>query len=74
MQGTVQAQSKNWCFTYFAKKDQDLQWATDRLFELAELEDTNICSVASAVETCPKTNREHLQGFLQTKRKGMPFL
>jgi len=74
MQGTVQAQSKNWCVTYFAKEDQDLQWCTDRLFEMAELESSIVCSVALAVESCPKTHREHLQGFLQTKRKGMAFL
>lgn len=64
-------QSQNWCFTFFENPDQNIQYGCDRLFEMAELEKTNIASVAFGIETCPKTQREHLQGFLQLYKKGM---
>lgn len=71
MQGTPLAQSQNWIFTFFAKDGHTLEDCTDRLFEMAELEKTAICSVAMACETCPKTQRQHIQGFLQTYTKRM---
>jgi len=71
MQGTKMSQSQNWCFTHFATEKHDIQFACDRFFEMAELEKTNIASVAFGLETCPTTKREHLQGFFQLYKKGM---
>jgi len=63
-------QSINWVFTFFERGDYNLQFACDLFFEMTELEKTIIASVAFGLETCPKTGREHLQGFLQLYKKG----
>jgi len=70
MQGTPMAQSTNWVFTFFSKAESTLDHCTDRFFEMVELSKTPICSVAMACETCPKTGRQHIQGFLQCFTKG----
>jgi len=71
MQGTPMAQSSSWAFTFFAKNDYTLDDCTDRFYEMASLSKTSIAAVAMACELCPKTNRQHIQGFLQTFTKSM---
>jgi len=74
MQGTPMAQSQNWVFTFFAKGKYLLDDCTDKLFVMTEIDKTSICSVAMACETCPKTGREHLQGYIQCFAKRMSRL
>jgi len=71
MEGTRLAQSKNWTFTFFPNGHYDVQYGIDRFYEIAELEKTSVAACAFGLETCPDTNREHLQGFLQTYKKSM---
>lgn len=71
MQGSKMPQSKNWCFTFFPKGEQTIEWFSDTITEKTCIEKTNIVSVAMGEEVCPKTQRQHLQGFLQTRKKSM---
>lgn len=64
-------QSKNWSFTMFAINTSTIEEYEDNFYELSELKKTNICSIAFGRETCPKTKRLHLQGFLQLYAKCM---
>lgn len=63
-------QSQNWCFTLFAKPGLPIETCSDRLVEITEIDKTNIAACAYGLEVCPKTQRQHLQGFLQLYKKG----
>lgn len=52
-------QSKNWCFTDFEEKD----WK--KIYN----ETDEIRYVCWGVEICPKTNKKHLQGWIQVDKK-----
>lgn len=71
MQGTAMGQSKNWCFTFFATEQDTIDDFLGRCYSAVEIERTIIASIACGLETCPKTKREHVQGFLQTYTKRM---
>jgi len=74
MQGSKMVQSKNWSFTYFEREDWSLDDFADRVVEsidLGEPRPSIIRSLAMGLETCPKTQRQHYQGFLQTFTKRM---
>jgi len=70
-------QSQNWAFTYFADPDWTLEdfaaYALSTVDTTMGVSTTKsiIASIAWGEETCPKTGREHFQGFLQTYTKRM---
>lgn len=56
-------QSKNWCFTEF-----NLEFDLEKIYN----ENDKITYLCWGVEICPKTNKKHLQGWLQfTSKKRM---
>lgn len=64
-------ESKNYVFTFFPDEEETLEWFSDTMYEKTCIEKTNIVSVAMGEEICPKTQRLHIQGFLQTRKKCM---
>lgn len=51
------ARARNWCFTAFD------------VFDVKWLDDTNIRYYKYGEETCPTTNKNHLQGWLQLEKE-----
>lgn len=62
-----QIRSTNWVFTLNTPTEEE----SDGLAHIVDMEGSNIAFIAFSEETGKKRNRLHLQGYIQTKTRGI---